>query len=82
MIVDFSCDIFSCGTRVFVYAFVHVMCLCVYLSMICQRYMLYDDMYSHDNFHNDKPSLTNKSHFQNVTNFVKFFILYVYFIYK
>ncbi len=29
MIVDLSCDVFSCGTWVFVYAFVHVMCLCV-----------------------------------------------------
>jgi hypothetical protein len=36
------------GTHVFVYALVHVMCLCVYVSMVCQRYMLYDDMYSHD----------------------------------
>jgi hypothetical protein len=36
MIVDISRDIFSCGTRVFVYAFVHVMCLCVYVSMVCQ----------------------------------------------
>ncbi len=47
MIVDLSRD--SCGTRVFVYALVHVMCLCVYVSMVCQRCMLYDDMYSHDN---------------------------------
>jgi hypothetical protein len=39
----------SCGTRVFVYALVHVMCLCVYVSMVCQQCMLYDDMYSHDN---------------------------------
>jgi hypothetical protein len=39
----------SGGTRVFVYALVHVMCLCVYMSIICQRCMLYDDMYSHDN---------------------------------
>jgi hypothetical protein len=48
MIVDLSRDIFSCGTHVFVYALVHVMCLCVYVSMVCQRCMLYDDMYSHD----------------------------------
>jgi hypothetical protein len=48
MIVNFSRVIFSCGTHVFVYAFVHVMCLCVYVSMVCQRCMLYDDMYSHD----------------------------------
>jgi hypothetical protein len=48
MIVDLSCDIFSCGTHVFVYTLVHVMCLCVYVSMICQQCMLYDDMYSHD----------------------------------
>ncbi len=41
--------IFSCGTRVFVYALVHVMCLCVYVSMVCQQCMLYDDMYLHDN---------------------------------
>jgi len=34
------------------------------------------------NFHNDKPSLTNKSRLQNVTNFVKFLISYVYFTYK
>jgi hypothetical protein len=34
-----------------VYAFVHVMCLCVYVSMVCQRCMLYDDMYSHDIVH-------------------------------
>ncbi len=25
------------------------MCLCVYVSMVCQRCMLYDDMYSHNN---------------------------------
>jgi hypothetical protein len=42
----------SCGTRVFVYALVHVMCLCVYVNMVCQRCMLYDDMYSHDIDHN------------------------------
>jgi hypothetical protein len=48
MIVDFSRDIFSCGTHVFVYAFIHVMCLYVYVSMVCQRCMLYDDMYLHD----------------------------------
>jgi hypothetical protein len=51
MIVDLSRDIFirkNCGTRVFVYALVHVMCLCVYVNMVCQRCMLYDDMYSHD----------------------------------
>ncbi len=30
MIVDFSRDIFNCGTLVFVYAFVHVMCVCEY----------------------------------------------------
>jgi hypothetical protein len=29
MIIDFSPDIFSCGTRVFVYVLIHVMCLCV-----------------------------------------------------
>jgi hypothetical protein len=46
--VYLSGDIFSCGTRVFVYALVHVRCLCVYVSMICQRCMLYDNMYSHD----------------------------------
>jgi hypothetical protein len=38
----------SCDTQVFAYVFVHVMCLCVYVSMICQQCMLYDDMYSHD----------------------------------
>jgi len=48
MIVDIFRDIFSCGTHVFVYALVHVMCLCVYVSMVCQRCMLYDDMYLHD----------------------------------
>jgi hypothetical protein len=51
MIGDISRDIFrggSCGTHVFVYVFIHVMCLCVYVSMVCQRCMLYDDMYSHD----------------------------------
>jgi hypothetical protein len=48
MIVDLSSDIFSCDTRVFVYVLVHVMCLCVYVSMVCQRCMLYDDMYLHD----------------------------------
>ncbi len=47
--IDISCDIFSCGTQVFVYVLVHVMCLCVYVSMVCQRCMLYDDMYLHDN---------------------------------
>ncbi len=30
------------------YVLVHVMFLCVYVSMVCQRCMLYDDMYSHD----------------------------------
>jgi hypothetical protein len=25
--------------------------LCVYVSMVCQRCMLYDDMYLHDNCH-------------------------------
>jgi hypothetical protein len=48
MIVDLSRDIFSCGTHVFVYVLIHVMCLCVYVSMVCQRCMLYDDMYSHN----------------------------------
>jgi hypothetical protein len=48
MIVDFSCDIFSCGTRVFVYALANVMCLCVYVNMVCQRCMLYENMYSHN----------------------------------
>jgi hypothetical protein len=48
MIVDLSCDIFSYGTWVFVYALVHVMCLCVYVSMVCQQCMLYDDMYLHN----------------------------------
>jgi hypothetical protein len=48
MIVNLSHDIFSCGTHVFVYALIHVMCLCVYVNMVCQRCMLYDDMYSHD----------------------------------
>jgi len=38
----------SCGTWVFVYAFIHVMCLCVYVSMVCQQCMLYDNMYSHN----------------------------------
>ncbi len=33
------------------YALIHVMCLCVYANMVCQRCMLYDDMYSHDNCH-------------------------------
>jgi hypothetical protein len=49
MIVDLFRDIFNCGTHVFVYVLVHVMCLCVYVNMVCQRCMLYDDMYSHDN---------------------------------
>jgi hypothetical protein len=48
MIVDISLSFSNCGTYVFVYALVHVMCLCVYVSMVCQRCMLYDDMYSHD----------------------------------
>ncbi len=34
------------------YVLVHVMCLCVYVSMVCQRCMLYDDMYSHNSCHN------------------------------
>jgi hypothetical protein len=38
----------SYGTWVFVYALVHVMCLCVYVNMICQRCMLYDDIYPHN----------------------------------
>ncbi len=50
MIIDLSRDIFSCGTQVFVYALVHVMCLYVYVSMVCQRCMLYDNMYSHHMF--------------------------------
>jgi hypothetical protein len=33
------------------YALVHVMCLCVYVSMVCQRCMLYDNMYLHDSCH-------------------------------
>jgi hypothetical protein len=41
--------IFRCGTWVYVYALANVMCLCVYVSMVCQQCMLYDDMYSHDN---------------------------------
>jgi len=48
MIIDFSHDIFSCGTWVFVYALIHVMCFSVYVSMVCQRCMLYDDMYLHN----------------------------------
>jgi hypothetical protein len=48
MIVYLSCDIFSCGTRVFVYVLVHVMCLCMYVSMVCQQCMLYDNMYLHN----------------------------------
>jgi hypothetical protein len=43
----------SCDTRVFVYVFIHVMCLCVYVSMVCQQCMLYDDMYSHNNARTD-----------------------------
>jgi hypothetical protein len=39
----------SCDTWLFVYVLANVMCLCVYVSMVCQRCMLYDDMYSHDN---------------------------------
>jgi hypothetical protein len=31
-----------------VYALVHVMCLCVYVSMVCHQCMLYDDMYLHN----------------------------------
>jgi hypothetical protein len=31
-----SKNVESCGTHVFVYALVHVMCLCVYVSMVCQ----------------------------------------------
>jgi hypothetical protein len=50
MIVDLSRDIFSCGTWIFVYALIHVMCFCVYVSMVCQRCMLYDDMYLHDKY--------------------------------
>ncbi len=47
IIVDISRDIFSCGTRVFVY-------ICfrpcyVFVCMVCQRCMLYDDMYLHNN---------------------------------
>jgi hypothetical protein len=34
-----------------VYSFVHVMRLCVYVNMVCQQCMLYDDMYSHDICH-------------------------------
>jgi hypothetical protein len=37
MIIVLSHDIFNCGTRVFMYAFVHVMCLCVYVNMVCQH---------------------------------------------
>jgi hypothetical protein len=48
MIANLSCDIFSCGTQVFVYVLIHVMCLCVYVNMVCQRCMLYDNIYSHD----------------------------------
>jgi hypothetical protein len=33
--VDLSRGIFSCGIRVIVYALIHVMCLCVYMSMVC-----------------------------------------------
>jgi len=44
MIVDLSHDIFSCGTWVFVYTLVHVMCFYVYVSMVCQRCMLYDNI--------------------------------------
>jgi len=47
-IMTMMCVNYSCGTRVFVYSFVHVMCLCVYVSMVCQRCMLCDNMYSHD----------------------------------
>ncbi len=50
MIIDFSRDIFNCGTHVFVYVLVHIMCFCVYVSMVCQRCMLYDDMYLHDKY--------------------------------
>jgi hypothetical protein len=48
--MSFSCVMIvpSCGTHVYVYALVHVMCLCVYVSMVCQRCMLYDNMYSHN----------------------------------
>ncbi len=48
MIVDLSHDIFSCATWVYVYVLVHVLCLCVYVSMVCQRCMLHHDMYLHD----------------------------------
>ncbi len=35
MIVDFSRDIFSCGTWVFMYALANVMCICEYdMSMM------------------------------------------------
>ncbi len=48
--MSFSLKELNCGTHVFVYPLVHVMCLCVYVSMVCQQCMLYDDMYSHDKF--------------------------------
>ncbi len=60
MIVDLFHDIFSCGTRVFMYVLVHVMCLCVYVNMVCQRCMLYDDMYSHNTFDIDNKKQNNQ----------------------
>jgi hypothetical protein len=59
MIINFSCDIFSYGTWIFVYVLIHVMYLCVYVNMICQQCMLYDDMYLQDNYkkHPKPPSL-------------------------
>jgi hypothetical protein len=62
MIVDFSRDILSCGTQVFVYAFVHVTCLCVYVNMVCQRCMLYNDMYSHNTQNSPRPGLGGSHH--------------------
>jgi len=55
----FSRDIFSYGTWIFVYVLIHVMYLCVYVNMICQQCMLYDDMYLQDNY--KKPSQTSIS---------------------
>jgi hypothetical protein len=34
MVVDLSCDIFNWGTHAFVYALVHVMCVCEYGMLV------------------------------------------------
>jgi hypothetical protein len=49
MIVDISCDIFGLWyTSICVCSHPCYVFMCVYVNMVCQRCMLYDDMYSHD----------------------------------